>query len=66
MYLEFIHFFVETLDTLFDRVTEKDLVFGFHHLYAIVDELILAGEIQETSKNVIFSRMDELKSAAKM
>ena len=29
---------------------ELDLIFNFHKAYFILDELILAGELQETSK----------------
>lgn len=57
-YLESIHLFVEMLDKSFESVCELDLVFGFHKLYAIIDELYLGGEIQETSK---FVMMEHLK-----
>lgn len=33
----------------------------FHKVYMILDEFILAGEIQETSKRVILERMEELE-----
>ncbi|KAJ3160387.1 AP-2 complex subunit sigma [Geranomyces michiganensis] len=56
-YLEAIHFFVEVLDSFFRNVCELDLVFN---VYAILDEVFLAGEIQETSKSVILSRLDYL------
>jgi hypothetical protein len=50
--LETIHLFVEVLDTFFSHVCELDLVWHFHKVYLILDEFILAGEIQETSKKV--------------
>ncbi|KAI8995116.1 AP-2 complex subunit sigma [Gaertneriomyces semiglobifer] len=59
-YLEAIHFFVEVLDAFFRNVCELDLVFNFYKVYAILDEVFLAGEIQETSKAVILSRLDQL------
>jgi AP-1 complex subunit sigma 1/2 len=31
-------------------VCELDLIFNFHKAYFILDELIIAGEMQETSK----------------
>ncbi|KAI8801792.1 AP complex, mu/sigma subunit [Cladochytrium replicatum] len=60
-YLEAIHFFVEVLDTFFQNVCELDLVFNFYKVYSILDEVFLAGEIQETSKQVILNRLDYLE-----
>jgi len=56
-YLESIHLFVELLDKFFSSVCELDLVYNFHQLYTILDEVYLAGEIQETSKRVILDRL---------
>lgn len=53
VYLECIHLFVEILDHFFSNVCELDLVFNFHKVYLILDEFILAGELQETSKKAI-------------
>ena len=52
VYLESIHLFVEILDHFFHNVCELDLVFNFHKVYLILDEFVLAGELQETSKRV--------------
>ncbi|XP_004291364.1 PREDICTED: AP-2 complex subunit sigma [Fragaria vesca subsp. vesca] len=60
-YLECIHLFVEILDHFFSNVCELDLVFNFHKVYLILDEFILAGELQETSKKAIIERMGELE-----
>ncbi|KAK6974092.1 AP complex subunit sigma [Favolaschia claudopus] len=60
-YLEVIHFFVEVLDNYFENVNELDLVFNFYKVYAILDEIFLAGEIQETSKDVVLLRLEELE-----
>lgn len=51
--LEKIHFFVEILDTYFNNVCELDLIFNFHQAYYILDELLLCGYFQESSKSVI-------------
>eukprot|EP00045_Choanoeca_perplexa_P000492 m.14720 g.14720 ORF g.14720 m.14720 type:complete len:132 (+) comp10333_c0_seq1:104-499(+) len=48
-YLEGIHNFVETLNEYFTNVCELDLLFNFYKVYALVDEMFLAGEIEETS-----------------
>ncbi|WFD32491.1 AP-2 complex subunit sigma [Malassezia sp. CBS 17886] len=59
-YLEAIHLFVEVLDSYFSNVCELDLMFHFYKVYAILDEIFLAGEIEETSKNDILERLDYL------
>ncbi|MDI1487479.1 MAG: AP-2 complex subunit sigma [Ramalina farinacea] len=59
-YLEAIHFFVEVLDSFFGNVCELDLVFNFYKVYAILDEVFLAGEIEETSKQVVLQRLEYL------
>ena len=51
--LEVIHHFVEVLDRYFSNVCELDLIFNFHKAYFILDEVILAGELQESSKKAI-------------
>ncbi len=61
VYLEFIHLLVEVLDMFFKDVCELDLVFNFHKVYLIIDELILAGEIQEVSRPVILERLEKLE-----
>lgn len=60
-YLEAIHLFVEVLDAFFGNVCELDLVFNFYKVYAILDEVFLAGEIEETSKHVVLARLDQLE-----
>lgn len=57
--METIHLFVELMDQLFSNVCELDIVFHFNKVYALLDEFILAGEVQETSKKVIIERMRE-------
>lgn len=56
--LEIIHHFVECLDSYFGNVCELDLIFNFHKAYYILDELLIAGELQEPSKRTI-ARMIE-------
>ncbi|KAF8949942.1 hypothetical protein BGZ52_004256 [Haplosporangium bisporale] len=48
--LEIIHRYVEVLDRYFGNVCELDLIFNFHRAYFILDELLIAGEMQESSK----------------
>lgn len=66
--LEVIHHFVEILDRYFGSVCELDLIFNFHKAYYILDELVIAGEIQESSKKTVarlISAQDSLVEAAK-
>ncbi|BEJ12633.1 Adaptor protein complex sigma subunit [Cutaneotrichosporon oleaginosum] len=51
--LEIIHRYVEVLDRYFGNVCELDLIFNFQKAYAILDELIIAGELQESSKKAV-------------
>ena len=59
--METIHLFVELLDQYFNNVCELDIVFNFNRVYAILDEFILAGEVQDSSKMVILERVKELE-----
>ena len=61
VYLESIHLFVELLDQYFSNVCELDIVFNFNKVYSILDEFILAGEVQESSKREILERIRELE-----
>nr|XP_011459907.1 PREDICTED: AP-1 complex subunit sigma-2-like [Fragaria vesca subsp. vesca] len=51
--LQLIHHYVEILDRYFGCVCELDLIFHFHKAYYILDELLLAGELQESSKRAV-------------
>mmetsp|Transcript_16655 Transcript_16655/g.19088 ORF Transcript_16655/g.19088 Transcript_16655/m.19088 type:complete len:144 (-) Transcript_16655:109-540(-) len=65
VHLEFIHLLVEVLDMFFKDVCELDLVFNFHKVYMIIDELILGGEIQEVSRPVILERLQAMDLSSK-
>ncbi len=60
-YLESIHLFVELLDSYFANVCELDIVFNFNKVYLLLDEYMLAGEIEETSKKAILERVKFLE-----
>jgi AP-1 complex subunit sigma 1/2 len=67
--LEMIQHYVEILDRYFGNVCELDLIFNFHKAYFILDEVLVAGELQETSKKLIarlVSEQDALVEAAKL
>ena len=51
--LEVIHRYVEVLDQYFGCVCELDIIYDFEKAYFILDELIVAGEIQDTSRSAV-------------
>ncbi|XP_057714246.1 AP-1 complex subunit sigma-2-like isoform X1 [Corythoichthys intestinalis] len=51
--LEIIHRYVELLDRYFGNVCELDIIFNFEKAYFILDEFLMGGEIQETSKQIV-------------
>merc|ERR1711920_1133859 len=57
--LESVHHFVECLDRYFGNVCELDLIFNFHKAYYILDEVMLAGEVQESSKRTVLHCISE-------
>ncbi|MCL4144880.1 UNVERIFIED_CONTAM: hypothetical protein GTU68_024132 [Idotea baltica] len=48
--LEVIHRYVELLDKYFGSVCELDIIFNFEKAYFMLDELLVGGEVCETSK----------------
>jgi len=51
--LEIIHHYVEALDRYFGNVCELDIIFNAHKAYFLLDETLMAGVVQETSKREI-------------
>ncbi|AFZ79312.1 clathrin coat assembly protein, putative [Theileria equi strain WA] len=60
---ELIHLVVEILDSYYGDVCELDIVFNFNRVHNILDDIILAGEIVETSKDII---IEKLKASDKL
>ena len=58
MALEIIHRYVEVLDMYFGSVCELDIIFNFEKAYFILDELIMAGEVQDTSKKAVLKQIE--------
>uniref|UniRef100_A0A3Q4ATD1 AP complex subunit sigma n=1 Tax=Mola mola TaxID=94237 RepID=A0A3Q4ATD1_MOLML len=57
--LEVLHRYVELLDKYFGNVCELDIIFNFEKAYYILDEFLMGGEIQETSKVVVGTSIEE-------
>lgn len=55
--LEVLHQFCVVLDKYFSSMCELDLVFYFDRVYTILDELIIAGELQEPSAEHVLKSM---------
>lgn len=62
--LEKIHFFVEVLDKYFGNVCELDIIFNFHKAYFVLDEIFLAGDLQETSKSKVMKLITKIEDFA--
>ena len=59
--LEYIHLFVEILDKYFGSVCELDIVYNFYKVYNILDDLVVAGEVIEASRELIVKKQRELE-----
>ncbi|KAJ2582209.1 hypothetical protein GGH95_001659 [Coemansia sp. RSA 1836] len=53
--LEIIHRYVEVLDRSFGNVCELDLIFNFQRAYFVLDEMVMAGELQEASRATVLN-----------
>ncbi|XP_058081422.1 AP-3 complex subunit sigma isoform X2 [Magnolia sinica] len=62
-YVPFQHahtFFVETLDKCFKNVCELDIVFNFNKMHTILDEIVLGGQVLETSSAEVMKAVGEI------
>ncbi|XP_030072025.1 AP-1 complex subunit sigma-3 [Microcaecilia unicolor] len=57
--LEVVHRFVELLDRYFGNVCELDIIFNFEKAYFLLDEFLMGGEIQDTSKLSVVKSIEE-------
>ena len=62
--LEAIHMFVEILDSYFGSVCELDLIYYFHKVYQVIDEVFLAGEVMEHRKQVVLAQLRAIDQLA--
>ncbi|XP_952299.1 clathrin-coat assembly protein, putative [Theileria annulata] len=54
---ELIHLIVEVLDVYYGDVCELDIVYNFNRVHSILDDIVLGGEIIETSKDIIIEKL---------
>lgn len=57
--LEIIHRYVEQMDKYYGNVCELDIIFNFQKAYYILDELLIAGELQESSRRDVLRRIGQ-------
>lgn len=55
---EFIHTFVESLDILFGKVTELDIMLNLDRAYMLLDEMIMNGCIVDTNRKNCFKSVN--------
>lgn len=64
--LEIVHRYVEQMDKYYGNVCELDIIFNFQKAYFILDELLLAGEMQESSKKNVLKCISQQDSLEEM
>lgn len=62
--MELLHLFVESLDSYFGNVCELDLIFHFTRSYWMLNEIFIAGELQDCSKAAIVAQAQAADSSA--
>ncbi|XP_019173062.1 PREDICTED: AP-3 complex subunit sigma-like [Ipomoea nil] len=58
--LDLIQVLVETLDRCFKNVCELDIVFNYSKMHAILDEIILGGQVQGTDSFELMKAVEEI------
>ncbi|KAL0386958.1 UNVERIFIED_CONTAM: AP-3 complex subunit sigma [Sesamum radiatum] len=58
--LDLMQVFVETLDKCFSNVCELDIVFNFNKVHTILDEIILGGQVLETSSSDVVMAVEDI------
>lgn len=64
--LEIIQFLVEVFDKYFSSVCELDLIFNFHKVILIIDEVLMAGCLLECQKQVILNNVLKVEESMKI
>ncbi|CAH9116127.1 unnamed protein product [Cuscuta epithymum] len=63
--LDLMQVFVETLDKCFGNVCELDVVFNFNKVNAILNEIILGGQVLETSSMEVVKAVEDISKMEK-
>ncbi|KXS11032.1 clathrin coat assembly protein ap19 [Gonapodya prolifera JEL478] len=60
--LEIIHRYVQILDEHFGNVCELDIVYGMQEAFVILDEIMMNGELVESSKKAVVGAVKKMNS----
>ncbi|XP_057494713.1 AP-3 complex subunit sigma [Actinidia eriantha] len=63
--LDLMQVFVETLDKCFSNVCEVDIIFNFNKVHTILDEIVLGGQVLETSSSEVMKAVEEISKLEK-
>ncbi|XP_057783091.1 AP-3 complex subunit sigma isoform X2 [Salvia miltiorrhiza] len=63
--IDLMQVFVETLNKCFREVCELDIVFNFYKVHMILDEIILGGQVLETSSEEVANAVDAISRLEK-
>ncbi|XP_052194482.1 AP-3 complex subunit sigma-like [Diospyros lotus] len=63
--LDLMQVFVETLDKCFSNVCELDVIFNFNKVHTILDEIVLGGQVLETSSSEVVIAVEEISRLEK-
>ncbi|XP_019170660.1 PREDICTED: AP-3 complex subunit sigma-like isoform X1 [Ipomoea nil] len=63
--LDLMQVFVETLDKCFSNVCELDVVFNFNKVHAILDEIVMGGQVLETSSFEVVKAVEDISKLEK-
>ncbi|KAJ3300141.1 hypothetical protein HK104_004061 [Borealophlyctis nickersoniae] len=61
--LEIIHRYVQLLDEFFGNVCELDIVYGMQDAYVLLDELLIGGELQDSSRKAVMTAIKRMEDA---
>ena len=59
---DLIHHYVECLDKYFGNVCELDIIFNFNKAFFLLEEILLAGFMQESNKQSIKKSLEVIDS----
>ncbi|CAB4385160.1 clathrin coat assembly protein ap19 [Rhizophagus irregularis] len=64
--LEVIHRYVQILDEFFGNVCELDIIYNFDKAYYALDELFMAGELQEPNKKAVIRHIKSFEQTCQL
>ncbi|CAB5191873.1 unnamed protein product [Rhizophagus irregularis] len=65
-YAKVIHRYVQILDEFFGNVCELDIIYNFDKAYYALDELFMAGELQEPNKKAVIRHIKSFEQTCQL